>query len=105
MALFSQELAFPTSVVDYFRGMIGHPYGGYPEPFRTKLLKANRVEPVDGRPGASLPPTDFSVVRSHYSPRFLYLECSSTSGGSSRDDYTSTAVLCLTKSNTMIVAK
>ncbi len=31
------ELDFPTSVVEFMEGKLGQPYGGFPEPLRTKV--------------------------------------------------------------------
>ncbi len=33
----ADELSFPSSVVEYFSGLIGQPPGGFPEPLRTKV--------------------------------------------------------------------
>lgn len=33
----AEELSFPKSVVEFLQGAIGHPYGGFPEPFRSKV--------------------------------------------------------------------
>ena len=33
----AEELDFPTSVIEFFEGQIGQPYGGFPEPLRTKV--------------------------------------------------------------------
>jgi len=33
----AEDLDFPNSVVEFFEGQIGHPYGGFPEPLRTKV--------------------------------------------------------------------
>jgi pyruvate carboxylase len=51
------ELTFPESVIDYMRGSLGQPPGGFPEPLRTKILKGAAT--IKGRPGASLPPYDW----------------------------------------------
>jgi pyruvate carboxylase len=51
------ELTFPASVIDYMRGGLGMPPGGFPEPLRTHVLKG--MAPIVGRPGASLPPFDW----------------------------------------------
>ncbi|KAJ6652168.1 hypothetical protein lerEdw1_013129, partial [Lerista edwardsae] len=53
----ADELSFPLSVVGFLQGSIGIPYGGFPEPFRSKVLKD--LPRIEGRPGASLPPMDF----------------------------------------------
>merc|ERR1719296_418399 len=55
----ADTLAFPESVVQFLRGEIGIPPGGFPEPLRTKVLGARGLESIDGRPGASLPDYDF----------------------------------------------
>lgn len=33
----AEELSFPSSVVEFMQGFIGEPYGGFPEPLRTKV--------------------------------------------------------------------
>jgi len=55
----AETLAFPESVVQFLRGEIGIPPGGFPEPLRTKVLTSRGIESIDGRPGASLPDYDF----------------------------------------------
>lgn len=55
----ADTLAFPDSVVNYLRGDIGIPPGGFPEPLRSKVLKSRGLEPVTGRPGEFLPDYDF----------------------------------------------
>ncbi|XP_054151115.1 pyruvate carboxylase, mitochondrial [Melozone crissalis] len=56
----ADELSFPLSVVEFLQGHIGVPPGGFPEPFRSKVLKD--LPRVEGRPGASLPPLDFEAL-------------------------------------------
>lgn len=56
----ADTLAFPDSVVNYLRGDIGIPPGGFPEPLRTKVLEGRGLAPVDGRPGAVLPAYNFT---------------------------------------------
>ncbi|GMF82544.1 unnamed protein product [[Candida] boidinii] len=34
----ANELDFPDSVLDFFEGLMGTPYGGFPEPLRTNIL-------------------------------------------------------------------
>ncbi|XP_016307274.1 pyruvate carboxylase, mitochondrial-like [Sinocyclocheilus anshuiensis] len=58
----ADELSFPLSVVEFLQGHIGIPHGGFPEPFRSKVLKA--LPRIEGRPGASLPPMDFEALES-----------------------------------------
>jgi pyruvate carboxylase len=52
------ELTFPESVIDYMRGSLGKPPGGFPEPLRTNVLKG--AQRIEGRPGASMPPYDWA---------------------------------------------
>ncbi|WP_313135025.1 pyruvate carboxylase [Anaerocolumna sp.] len=52
-----KELSYPDSVVDYFKGMMGQPEGGFPEKFQKIVLKGD--EPITCRPGELLPPEDF----------------------------------------------
>ncbi|MFO7262658.1 MAG: pyruvate carboxylase [Bacillaceae bacterium G1] len=54
-------LDFPASVVDYFMGYMGQPYGGFPEQLQKMVLKGR--EPLKGRPGETLPPVDFDAVK------------------------------------------
>uniref|UniRef100_A0A9J8B6E6 Pyruvate carboxylase n=1 Tax=Cyprinus carpio carpio TaxID=630221 RepID=A0A9J8B6E6_CYPCA len=58
----ADELSFPLSVVEFLQGHIGIPHGGFPEPFRSKVLKS--MPRIEGRPGASLPPMDFEALES-----------------------------------------
>ena len=57
----AETLSLPTSVVEFFWGALGVPHGGFPEPLRTRILHGR--EPIEGRPGASLPPVDFDALR------------------------------------------
>lgn len=53
----AKELNFPSSVIEFLQGYLGHPHGGFPEPFCSDVLRgAARFE---GRPGADMPPFDF----------------------------------------------
>ena len=63
----AEELSFPTSVVEFMRGDIGIPTGGFPEPLRTKILKG--LKPVEGRPGAELAPFDFGALKEQLESR------------------------------------
>lgn len=53
-------VAFPESVVDFFRGMLGRPPNGFPETLQKKVLKGE--EPLSDRPGALLAPIDFAAA-------------------------------------------
>jgi pyruvate carboxylase len=57
----TRELSFPESVVEFFEGRLGEPPGGFPEALQKRVLRGR--EPLRGRPGASLPPTDFAAAR------------------------------------------
>ncbi|XP_072406999.1 pyruvate carboxylase, mitochondrial-like isoform X1 [Chiloscyllium punctatum] len=56
----AEELSFPQSLVEFLQGYIGIPHGGFPEPFRSKVLKD--LPRIEGRPGASLSPLDFDEL-------------------------------------------
>ena len=56
-----RDIAFPESVVGLFRGELGRMPGGFPEPLARKILKGEK--PIEGRPGAALPPADLAVER------------------------------------------
>ncbi|MCF8567117.1 pyruvate carboxylase [Alicyclobacillus tolerans] len=67
----ADELDFPASVVDFFMGHMGQPYGGFPEQLQKSVLKGKK--PLDGRPGALLPPVDFEVERTKFA-RKIHVE-------------------------------
>ena len=52
---------FPKSVIEFFEGRIGTPYGGFPQHLQKIILKGK--EPISVRPGAVLPPVDFEARR------------------------------------------
>nr|DBA17131.1 TPA: hypothetical protein GDO54_002623 [Pyxicephalus adspersus] len=56
----ADELSFPLSVVEYLQGYVGIPYGGFPEPLQSKVLKD--LPRIEGRPGATLPSMDFAKL-------------------------------------------
>jgi pyruvate carboxylase len=62
------ELSFPVSVVEFMQGKLGQPYGGYPEPLRTQVLKGAPI--VEGRPGEDLPPEDFDKIKADLEEEF-----------------------------------
>lgn len=65
----AEELSFPKSVVEFLQGSIGQPYGGFPEPLRSKVLK--NMPRIEGRPGASLPPLDFGALKDELKDSFI----------------------------------
>ena len=56
-----QDLAYPQGVVDFFKGMIGQPYGGFPEKLQKIILKGE--QPLTHRPGELLEPVDFVLKK------------------------------------------
>lgn len=57
----AETLSFPSSLVEFFQGMLGQPFGGFPELLREKVVRG--AQTFDGRPGASLAPLDFDGLR------------------------------------------
>ena len=57
-----ESLAFPDSVVSYFKGMMGQPPCGFPKDLQRVVLKGEK--PITGRPGDLLPPVDWDQLRS-----------------------------------------
>ena len=57
----AETLSLPSSVIEFFQGALGRPYGGFPEPLRSKILHGRT--PIEGRPGATLQPVDFDALR------------------------------------------
>jgi pyruvate carboxylase len=55
------EIAFPESVVQFFHGDIGQPYGGFPKALQEKVLKGKA--PLTVRPGEALPAADLADLR------------------------------------------
>lgn len=56
-----KDLSYPASVVDYFKGMIGQPDGGFNPELQKIVLKG--VEPITVRPGTLLPEVDFEAIK------------------------------------------
>eukprot|EP00569_Conticribra_weissflogii_P007189 CAMPEP_0171351004 /NCGR_PEP_ID=MMETSP0878-20121228/37862_1 /TAXON_ID=67004 /ORGANISM="Thalassiosira weissflogii, Strain CCMP1336" /LENGTH=1237 /DNA_ID=CAMNT_0011856113 /DNA_START=103 /DNA_END=3816 /DNA_ORIENTATION=- len=71
----AETLAFPESVVQYLRGEIGVPPGGFPEPLRSKVLSSRNLEPINDRPGASLPDYNFDksekLLKEKYGQKYI----------------------------------
>jgi pyruvate carboxylase len=71
----AETLAFPESVVQFLRGEIGVPPGGFPEPLRTKVLQSRGLEGVDGRPGATLADYNFEeaekLLKEKYGDKYI----------------------------------
>lgn len=58
----AESLSFPSSVVEFFQGYLGHPPDGFPEPLKSRVLKGKTV--IVGRPGETLPPADLKSMES-----------------------------------------
>lgn len=59
-----KDLAFPDSVVDFFKGMIGQPEWGFDEKLREIVLKG--ADYITERPGLLLPDEDFDRIRQEF---------------------------------------
>jgi pyruvate carboxylase len=55
------EIAFPSSVEQFFHGDLGLPYRGFPPALQAKVLKGRA--PLTRRPGESLPAADLAALR------------------------------------------
>lgn len=64
----ASSLSFPTSVVEFFQGYLGQPYGGFPEPLRSNIIRD--LPRIDGRPGASLPPLDLAKLKEELEEKY-----------------------------------
>ena len=64
----SDTLSFPESVISFFRGELGQPYGGFPEQVQKIVLKGE--EPMQGRPNEQLEPIDFDREFAEFQERF-----------------------------------
>ncbi len=56
-----KDIAFPSSVVSFFRGDLGQPASGFPKALQEKVLKGET--PATDRPGKSLPKADFDQLK------------------------------------------
>jgi pyruvate carboxylase len=56
-----KDLTFPQGVIDFFKGMIGQPVGGFPPELQKIILKDEK--PLTCRPGELLEPIDFGAKR------------------------------------------
>ena len=65
----SENLTYPDSVVDYFKGMMGQPEGGFPEDLQKLVLKGE--EAITCRPGEILEPIDFDMIKDKLNNEFL----------------------------------
>jgi pyruvate carboxylase len=64
----ASKLDFPSSVVEFFQGYLGQPYGGFPEPLRSNII---RDKPrIDARPGLGMKPLDFKKIRTELKEKY-----------------------------------
>lgn len=66
----AQGLAFPDSVVTYFKGMMGQPEGGFPKELQKLVLKGEK--PITVRPGELLPPEDFDKIEKYLKEKYKF---------------------------------
>ena len=64
----AKELDFPGSVLEFFEGLMGQPYGGFPEPLRSDALRGRRK--LDKRPGLTLDPLDLAKIKKDINQKF-----------------------------------
>ncbi|EPS35794.1 hypothetical protein H072_10766 [Dactylellina haptotyla CBS 200.50] len=64
----AETLDFPGSVIDFLEGLMGQPYGGFPEPLRSRALRGRRA--LNERPGLSLHPTDLQGIKQEILEKF-----------------------------------
>jgi pyruvate carboxylase len=63
----ARETSFPDSVVEFFHGDLGQPYGGFPAELQAEVLKG--AGPLRVRPGEVLEPTDLEAARAEAEKR------------------------------------
>lgn len=63
-------MAFPDSVVTYFKGMMGQPSGGFPQKLQKLVLKGEK--PITCRPGELLEPEHFDKIGKHLKEKYNY---------------------------------
>ena len=63
-----KSLSYPDTVVNYFKGMMGQPLGGFPKKLQKLVLKDE--EPITCRPGELLSPEDFDSLRKDLTDQF-----------------------------------
>lgn len=66
----AKNMAFPDSVVSYFKGMMGQPEGGFPEELQKLVLKGE--EPITVRPGELLPSEDFDKIKEYLKEKYKF---------------------------------
>ncbi|KAM0802781.1 carbamoyl-phosphate synthase L chain, ATP binding domain-containing protein [Usnea florida] len=64
----AKELDFPGSVLEFFEGLMGQPYGGFPEPLRSDALRGRQK--LNKRPGLTLEPMDLAKIKKDINAKF-----------------------------------
>ncbi|MFC4409343.1 pyruvate carboxylase [Chungangia koreensis] len=64
------SIDFPDSVIEFFEGYIGQPYGGFPEDLQQVILKDRK--PIKVRPGELLEPVDFNQLKEQLTERLKH---------------------------------
>lgn len=62
------ELDFPGSVLEFLEGLMGQPFGGFPEPLRSKALRDRRK--LEKRPGLFLEPLDLTKIKNEIREKY-----------------------------------
>ena len=62
------EISFPESVISFFMGDLGQPFGGFPKKLQKIILKNKK--PYTNRPNAHLEPIDFEVEYAAFKKKF-----------------------------------
>ena len=65
-----KDLSYPESAVEYFKGLVGRPDGGFPEELSKIVLKDQK--PIEGRAGELLEPADFEKMGDELMEKFNF---------------------------------
>ena len=63
-----EEISFPESVINFFKGDLGQPFGGFPKKLQKIILKNKK--PYKNRPNAHLAPIDFTEEYKRFEKKF-----------------------------------
>ncbi len=64
----SETMAFPESVINFFKGDLGQPFQGFPKDVQKSILK--NIKPYTNRPNAHLEPVDFEKELPKFQKKF-----------------------------------
>ena len=64
----SETMAFPESVINFFKGDLGQPYQGFPKDVQKSILK--NIKTYTNRPNAHLAPIDFETELPKFEKKF-----------------------------------